>query len=213
MAVPSSLKKRRSKKSICIICEGYEEKRYIERLININAWNSIDYYFIPINAKGECNISARFQDVYSSDKYDYVVIICDTDKDIKIYENIADKIDSFLGEKDLYKNVTIFSNPCIMQIILLHFDDSVRLISQSKKKNSSRIKELTGVDNYDAHEKQLDIICKKINRTNYNTMKNALESLSDDYKQSSSTNFGIWIKRFENKNDDWINNLSISLMK
>ena len=52
-----------AKHSLCIICEGYEEEIYVKHLIGKNVWNRI-YDFTVINAKGEGNIPARYQDSY-----------------------------------------------------------------------------------------------------------------------------------------------------
>lgn len=68
-----------TKHKICIICEGFEDHAYISRLLELNVWNDI-YEFIPINAKSASNIFPIYQDKYSNDKYELILIFCDTDK-------------------------------------------------------------------------------------------------------------------------------------
>jgi len=62
------------KHKVCVICEGLEEHIYFQRLISLNVW-SREYEFIPVNAKGESNLFARFQDAYNNDSYE-VIRVC-----------------------------------------------------------------------------------------------------------------------------------------
>lgn len=48
---------------ICIICEGSEEFKYLERLKAIKVWSGI-YDVVLVNAGGNGNIPARYQDRY-----------------------------------------------------------------------------------------------------------------------------------------------------
>ena len=64
---------------ICVICEGYEEVGYFKRLMELNVWSNA-YEFFPINAMTASNIPARFQDAFQNDKYEIILVFCDTDK-------------------------------------------------------------------------------------------------------------------------------------
>ena len=71
------------KQRICIICEGNEEYFYLDRLKELQVWND-QYHIELVNANGNGNIPARYQDRYNSDSYDIVLVFCDTEK--KPYE-------------------------------------------------------------------------------------------------------------------------------
>ena len=74
-------------RKICIICEGSEEYEYLSRLIALDVWNK-KYRFSLVNADGNGNIPARYQDKFQNNSYDVVFIICDTDR--KPYEQYSD---------------------------------------------------------------------------------------------------------------------------
>ena len=77
MNKPSFLNK--TKKKICLICEGFEEFDYISKLLELHVWSNV-YDFELVNAESCGNISARYQDRYQSDNYDIVLVFCDTDR-------------------------------------------------------------------------------------------------------------------------------------
>ena len=188
---------------ICVICEGYEDYHYFSRLMEFNVWSSI-YEFIPINAKSASNIFARYQDAYNNDKYEVVLIFCDTDKaPYREYKPIKENIDKFHGIKGAHNKIIIYANPCTMQIILSHFGD-VSLKKQGKKTNAHTILEFTGVENYDAHEDQIKTICRKIYRRTYPQMKNRIQKINLGDKTAGSTNFIEFLDRFESKIFQWI---------
>ena len=55
-----------SKTRVCIICEGDEEYEYLRRLEHIGVWD--DHYDLDlVNAGGNGNIPARYQDRYQND--------------------------------------------------------------------------------------------------------------------------------------------------
>ena len=60
------------KHRICVICEGYEDYHYFNRLIALNLWDD-SYSFTTINAKSSSNIPARFQNEYQSDRYEIIL--------------------------------------------------------------------------------------------------------------------------------------------
>lgn len=188
---------------VCIICEGFEDYEYIHHLLELRVWNEI-YEFIPINAKSASNVFARYQDAFSNDKYEIVLVFCDTDKEpYREYAQIKSKINQFHNYRNASGKVIIFANPCTMQIVLSHFGDVV-LKNQGKKTNSSTIFDLTGVANYDAHENQIKEICSKIYRRTYPEMKNRIAKMNHGDTVSGSTNFIVHIENFESDNSKWI---------
>lgn len=198
------------KKKICIICEGYEEKGYIDSLLSKNVFSDKYDFGDPINAKSINNVGPIYQDKYRADRYALVVAFCDTDKAPYTKYNLLKKtINDFHGH-DVADNVVMFGNPCTMQIILSHFAQ-VKLKSQSKAVNAEIIKELVGIENYDANEEQRRELFSKINRRNYNDMKKNIEELSTNDIEVPSTNFLKFIQYFENDDDSWIDEINNKL--
>lgn len=194
------------KHRVCIICEGFEEKVYIDRLLDLNIWNHYD--IIAINAKGALNIPARFQDAFQNNSYEIVLVFCDTDKSSsRTYLPVKQKINAFLGKRKAAEKLIIFANPCTMQIILSHFGD-VSLSSQSKRINAPIIEKLTGVKDYDAKDEQIKAICAKIGRRNYADMKRRVESINYEDGITPSTNFIVFLNRFESENAKWISGIT-----
>ena len=198
------------KPKVCIICEGYEEKAYIERLLDLNIWSH--YNITAINAKGAPNIPSRFQDAFQNNNYEIVLVFCDTDKSSsRTYLPVKQKINAFLGKRKAAEKLIIFANPCTMQIILSHFGD-VSLSSQSKRINAPRIEELTGVKDYDAKDEQIKAICAKISRRNYADMKKRVEAINLEDDITPSTNFIVFLNRFESEDAKWISSITRFLM-
>ena len=180
-ALPPVVRKHR----ICVICEGNEDYLYFKRLIDLNLW-STSYSFTPVNAKGASNIPARFQNEFQNDRYEIILVFCDTDKEpYREYSQIKEKINRFLSKRKAAEKLIIFANPCTMQIILQHFGD-VRLINQGKKTNSAEIEHLTGVIGYDAHEEQILELCRRITRSNYPDMRERSEAINNPDKSLHS---------------------------
>ena len=198
-----------SGKKICIICEGYEELDYIEALKS-KAVFSNKYDFITVNAKSVNTIIARYQEKYQSDSFSLVLIFCDTDKGpSEKYKEIKQKINEF-HEADVADDIIIFGNPCTMQIILSHFAE-IKLTSQSKSVNAKYIKELTGIQNYKATDKQRKELFSKIKRENYDVMKENVKNLSTNDEELSSTNILKFIEKFESDDDSWIDEINEKL--
>jgi hypothetical protein len=197
------------KNKICIICEGFEEYEYIEKLLSLDVWNKC-YEFILINAKSNGKIPAIYQDLYAKDFYDIILVFCDTDKKpYEDYETIKSKIDKIHGDNSA-GNIIIFANPCTMQIILLHFAD-VRLISHKKFDNRKYIQSLTGIDGYKAKKAQRDRLFNQITKENYKTMIKNIVKLAINDTEISSTNFLQFINYFERDNLEWIININKKL--
>ncbi len=172
----------------------------------MNIWNHYD--IIAINAKGALNIPARFQDAFQNNSYEIVLVFCDTDKSSsRTYLPVKQKINAFLGKRKAAEKLIIFANPCTMQIILSHFGD-VSLSSQSKRINAPIIEKLTGVKDYDAKDEQIKAICAKIGRRNYADMKRRVESINYEDGITPSTNFIVFLNRFESENAKWISGIT-----
>ena len=202
---PSFLKN--NKKKICLICEGYEEFDYISKLLELKVWSDV-YDFSLINAESNGNISARYQDKYQSNNFDIVLAFCDTDrKPHDDFNQIRKKINGIFGIDNAADEVIIFVNPCSMQVELLHFEN-IKLRTQNKNKNAPEIERLTGIKNYKAKEEQRKVMCNLITKENYEEMKKNLLSLPTDYKIESSSNFGIFLKRFEDSKTNWIDEIN-----
>ncbi len=199
----SALPPVRNKHNVCVICEGYEDYHYFKRLIDLNVWAST-YSFSLINVKSASNIPARFQNEYQNDRYEIILIFCDTDKaPYREYAQVKAKINRFLGKRKAAEKVILFANPCTMQIMLLHFGD-ISLKNQGKKTNSAVIEQMTGIRNYDAHEAQITDLCRKINRTNYPEMKRRVAEINFPDTFSGSTNISVFLNCFEASDDRWI---------
>ena len=191
---------------ICVICEGNEDDSYFNRLIELDLWNSI-YDFNTVNAKGASNIFARFQDAFQNDRYEIILVFCDTDKaPYREYLQTKRKINSFLNKQKAAEKLVIFANPCTMQIILSHFGD-VELKNQGKRTNAAVIEKLTGVKNYDAHEDQIRAICSQIFQRNYPEMKSRVSKINFADNVSCSTNFIVFLQRFEEDDIKWISDI------
>lgn len=204
------MKRRIKGRKICIICEGDEEKDYINVLLNKKVFSDKYTFADPINAKSINNIFTRYIDRFQSNSYDLVLIFCDTDKGpSEQYINLKKKINDF-HDADVAYEVIIFGNPCTMQIIISHFAEK-KLTSQSKHTNSRYIEEYTGIKNYKATEEQRKVLFGLIKRENYKVMKENIKKLSTNDLDTSSTNFLKFIERFENENDGWIDEINKKL--
>lgn len=200
------------KHKVCVICEGLEEHIYFQRLISLNVW-SREYEFIPVNAKGESNLFARFQDAYNNDSYEVILIFCDTDKyPYREYSQVKKKINDFFDKRLAAQKLILWANPCSMQIILSHFGD-VSLANQDKKTNADIIEKLTGVAGYDGHEKQITEICNHIFQRTYPEMKSRL--VQEEYMDScaGTSNIVRFLYLFENDDAKWIADIKKYLEK
>ena len=72
MPMPNKMPKFFDKHKICIICEGNEEYQYLKRLKDLKVWNE-QYDISLVNAGGNGNIPARYQDRYQNgaDEFTY----------------------------------------------------------------------------------------------------------------------------------------------
>lgn len=212
--LPRRLAEREHQHTICVICEGTEEEVYLRRLLELGLWDR-KYRFTIINAKAASNIPSMYEYHYLSDRYEMVLILCDTDKEpCREYALIKRKIAAIHGNNpEAFRKITMFANPCTMQIILLHFDDSVTLKSQAKGANAPRIEKLCGISNYRGHRDQIDAICRQVTRTNYEKMRAGVEKINKDDTVVPSTNFGLFLSRFSSTSADWIAEINRILEK
>ncbi|MCD8205731.1 MAG: RloB domain-containing protein [Clostridia bacterium] len=189
---------------ILIVCEGYEETEYIKRLIECGVWDS-EIVVTAMNAKSISNIYSVY--TYSAQKYTYdaVVIFCDTEEPpYTQFENLKKRI-SDAAKPVSWDKIIIFANPCTMQIVLSHFG-YVRLRTNDKYVNSGKIKELTGVENYKAGDKQRFAVMRQITPENYGVMKKNIEKLDGgDYTVTPSTNVLTLFHALENLDSEWLN--------
>lgn len=199
-----------SKRKVCIICEGNEEYEYIDRLKKLNVWNGI-YEITLINAGGNGNIPARYQDRYQNGSDEIILIFCDTEKKpYEQYEDIKRKINEFHGVDDAAKEVIIFGNPCTMQIISKHWTDE-QLKTSAKPVNASLIKKYTMVENYKGRADQIEQVMKYVTKENYLEMRKRVKELQTNDAELGSSNFCLLIKYLENNDDKWIEDINAKL--
>ena len=192
-----------NKIKICIICEGYEEYDYLDKLIKLNIFDKA-YDINLVNAKGNGNIFARYQDIYQRNKYHMIFVFCDTEqKPYEQFKDIKDKIDELHDQKGISDKLVIFANPCTMQIILLHFGDIV-LKSSQKAKNAEDIERLTGIKGYNASEQKRRELFEKIAKENYGEMRERIKSLPTNYKDDNSSNINSFLDYLEKYNEKWL---------
>lgn len=200
----------KQKTKISVICEGPEEYDYMETLSRLKVWNE-KYEFDLVNAGGNGNIPARYQDKYQNDTSDVVLVFCDTDKKpYEQYEDIKRKINEFHGVNDAADAVVIFGNPCTMQIIIEHWQE-VKLKSSAKSVNAPIIQECTGVENYKGREDQRQAMMSKITSENYADMKERVKRLSDVDTEKNSSNVGRFLDGFESVDDSWLRQINRKL--
>lgn len=198
------------KQKICIICEGNEEYAYLERLNSLDVWNA-QYEISLDNAGGNGNIPARYQDRYQNGAYELVLVFCDTEKKpYEQYEDIKRKINEFHGVNNAANEVTIFGNPCTMQIIMKHWTDE-NLKSPAKSVNAPLIKEFTGVDNYKGRADQIKAVMECITAENYVDMRQRVSRMEKIDTVTGSSNFGRFMELFESDSNVWIDEINTNV--
>lgn len=187
---------------ILIVCEGYEEYDYLQRLKTCEVWDKSISVDIK-NAESIDNISAVYSYNYRSGNYKLVVVFCDTEKyPHKQFLALKNKINELHGNRAA-EHVVFFANPCTLQIVLSHFE-KVRLTSNSKSDNATIIKRLTGIEEYRATDSQRFAIMKKITAENYAVMEHNLSELCDTYTVIPSSNVLKLFNSLDNGNKAWI---------
>lgn len=195
-------------KKIYIICEGSEEYDYLNQLKILNVWS--DVYDITLrDAKGNGNLYPIYQNVYQKGNYDLVVIVCDTEK--KPHEQFNDiccKVNSLHACELASQHVVMFTNPCTMQVILLHWDTSVRLQTPSKRRSATYIEKYTGIQDYSAKESQRTQLVSNITKESYRKMMNGAKQLGMDAALINSTNLHVFFAQLEQPDTTWIDEIN-----
>lgn len=208
--MPNKLPRFRDNHKICIIYEGNEEYEYLDRLIALKVWSG-QYDISLVNAGGNGNIPARYQDRYQNGSYEIVLVFCDTEKKPhEQYVDIKRKINEFHGIDHAADEVIIFGNPCTMQIISKHWADE-NLKSPAKAVNAPFIQKYTGVKNYKGRMDQIKKVMEYITAENYADMCRRMKALKTDDSVSGSSNFGRFIKLFESDDSGWIDEINTKI--
>lgn len=195
---------------ICIVCEGNEEYEYLNRLKDLKVWCK-QYDILLVNAGGNGNIPARYQDLFQNDSYEIIFVFCDTDKKpYEQYEDIKRKINAFHGVANAADEVVLFGNPCTMQIIVKHWTDE-NLKSPAKPINAPLIYKYTGVENYKGRIDQIKEVMKYVTVENYADMCKRVSRLETFDRVAGSSNFVKFIKLFENDDSGWIEEINRKL--
>jgi len=199
---------RGRRKRIAILCEGFEEKPFLEKILSFPCINRSLYELGPIvNAKGNGSLFPKFQDMYGKNLYDLILIFCDADKGSGPFLSLYDKLDDGLfGGKRIAERIIIFVNPVTLQVVLSNFG-KVALTHVSKRKNQEAVEALTGIKNYDATEEQIAEMMRRINTRTYAVMKENLQSVSTDKTKVPSTNLLQFLERLESDDDSWVDEI------
>lgn len=209
--MPNKLPKFLDNHKICIICEGNEEYEYLKRLIDLKVWNE-QYAISLVNAGGNGNIPARYQDRYQNGADELVLVFCDTEKKPhEQYEDIKRKINEFHGVDNAADEVVIFANPCTMQIITKHWTDE-NIKSPAKPVNAPLIQKYTGVENYKGRADQLAVVMEHISVDNYWDMVQRIKRLGGKDDELGCSNFGKYLDDLMCDNEAWINKINDKLM-
>ena len=193
-------------RSVCIICEGYEEFDYISRLKLLNVFNS-KYRIKPKNAKGFDHIYQVYTSEFQNANSELVLIFCDTEMyPYEKYERLLKKINAFHNRRAVAKQIVFFANPCTMQIMLMHFF-KVRLKTNSKTENAKLIRDATGVNDYQADKQQRADFMNHISVDNYELMKSYIKDIADDYTIVPSTNILGLLEKLERDDTSWVDDL------
>lgn len=201
--MPNRRPKTSDKHKICIICEGSEEYKYLERLKTLGVFDKI-YDISMDNAMGNGNIFARYQDRYQNGSFEVVLVFCDTEKKpYEQYDDIKRKINEFHGVELAADEVVIFANPCTLQIVSKHWIDDI-IKSPAKKVNAPIIEKYTGVKDYKGRESQIDEIMECITLEEYDRFRERIQGMETDDRVLGGTNFGTFLERVEGDSAEWI---------
>lgn len=205
--LPPFLQAKKSHK-VCLVLEGFEEYAYFEKIMKFPCFDS-GYEIKLINAKSASNVPAIYQEEFAKNMHEVVLVVCDKDRRPTQFEFIVKSLDNILGPGRAMEVIT-FTSPCTLQVILSHFGD-VCLTTQAKKAAQNVVKQLTGVDKYDAHRDQLIAICSRIHYRTYEDMKKRVGQLSTCPDDMPSTNILKLLDRLESDDTSWISNINSKL--
>lgn len=94
-----------------------------------------------------------------------------------------------------------------MQIISKHWTDE-NLKSPAKPVNAHLIKKYTGVENYKGRADQIQKVMEHVTEENYVDMCQRVRKLELDDSITGSSNFGKFIKLFEDSDSSWIEEIN-----
>ncbi len=181
------LPKISDKHKICIICEGNEEYKYLERLDQLHVWNDI-YEISLVNAEGNGNIPARYQDRYQNGSYEAVLVFCDTEKKpYEQYEDIKRKINEFHGIDNAADEV---------------------IKKPAKVVNAPLIEKFTGVKGYKGRNDQIERVMESITADNYKDMCNRVQCMEQNDHVDGSSNFAKLLEKLGTDNIQWIDEIN-----
>ena len=194
---------------ILILCEGLEEELYIRKLLSFHGIFSNAYEFCePINCKSITKIFPRYQNLFTRNLYDLIIIFCDADKNSDQFQKLCSDINQqMFGGVDVSSKIVFFGNPVTLQIVLSHIAD-VNLVSSSKSTNQPIVEELTGISCYQGHEDQINEMLKRVKYSSYATMKERISKLPSDLKTTPSTNFYELLSNLESDDTSWIEEIN-----
>lgn len=194
---------------IKILCEGLEEYKYIKKLLGFpGIFSDIYYFHEPTNCKGITKIFPRYQDLFSKNLYEVILIFCDADTNSKDFQDLCSKIDNCMfGGKKVSEKIVMYVNPVTLQVVLSHFAD-VSLKSSSKATNEKIVEVLTGIKNYRGHENQIDEMMAQVKLATYKDMKERVVLLPESLKSCPCTNFVRFLNYFENRDISWIKTIN-----
>lgn len=205
-----------SKLKVKIICEGLEERQYINTLISFGKWNE-NLLVIPLDAGGINNVYDLFSHEWlKGDGTKFIFILCDTGKEQKesrkVFLKIREKIDQD------YKNhasdkIVVFANPITMQIFLSHFT-LPNVIHENKKENQEYIEKVSGVIGYKGRRESISKLMKQIRLAphSYETMRLNVKLLEGPYLKEGATNASMMFDHLEDDDTSWIDNIMNEIM-
>lgn len=200
-------------KNVLIIAEGYEEKMYLDKILSFpNIRKDIYNFKAVINSKGSGNIKARFQYALQNGYYDAVLVFCDVDCMSESFLHLFDDIGEFFENKEDAIKVFIFANPVTLEIVLSHFGEA-NITYSGKKTNAPIVETLTGIKNYSAKEEQIKEMIGLIHYDSLDDFKERLSNISTNIRDVPSTNFLLFLERFENDNVDWVEEIQKAIKK
>ena len=95
-----------------------------------------------------------------------------------------------------------------MQVILLHWDTSVRLQTPSKRRSATYIEAYTGIQDYSAKESQRTQLVSNITKDSYRNMMNGAKQLGMDAALINSTNLHVFFAQLEQSDTNWIDEIN-----
>ena len=80
--------------------------------------------------------------------------------------------------------------------------------SPAKPVNAPLIKKYTGVENYKGRADQIQEVMEHVTEENYGDMRQRVRNLDSDDSVTGSSNFGKFIKLFEDSDSSWIEEIN-----